>query len=160
MFMVNKLMKIKTIVLVLLLASIQSVNAEEDLYDLGHKLATCSGTFSQMSNISTILEQDTDAKFQSQLSNGYKVAAVVMFTMDKMKDKIAWSSANGVHDTTVTRWEALLGSTNKSEFIKNFNSNDDKEFTTNFNELIDKIKVCTLYDELVELSIKVMRKSL
>jgi hypothetical protein len=153
-------MKIKAILVATLIIFIQPVSAEEDMYDLGHKLATCSGDFSQMSNISTILKQDTDAKFQSQLSNGYKVAAVVMFTMDKMKDKIAWSSANGVHDTTVTRWEVLLGSTNKSEFIKNFNSSDDKEFTANFNELIDKIKVCTLYDELVELSIKVMRKSL
>jgi len=112
-------MKIKAILVATLLTFIQPVNAEEDMYDLGHKLATCSGDFSQMSNISIILKQDVDAKLQSQLSNGYKVAAVVMFTMDKMKDKIAWSSANGLHDTTVTRWEVLLGSTNKSEFIKN-----------------------------------------
>jgi|APSaa5957512535_1039671.scaffolds.fasta_scaffold81893_2 hypothetical protein len=153
-------MKIKTLLLTVLTTLIQPVIAEEDLYDLGHKLATCSGAFSQMSNISTILKQDADAKLQSQLSNGYKVAAVVMFTTDKMKNKIAWSSANGIHDTAVTRWEALLGTNNKSKFITNFNNDDNKEFSSNFNELIDNIKICTLYDELVELSVKIMRKSL
>jgi len=153
-------MTFKTILLSLAMTFIHPVNAEEDMYDLGHKLATCSGTFSQMSNISTILKQDADAKFQSQLSNGYKVAAVVMFTTDKMKDKIAWSSANGIHDTTVTRWTALLGTDNKSKFIKNFNNNDNKEFSSDFNKLIDEVKICTLYDELVELSVKIMRKSL
>ncbi|WPE18681.1 hypothetical protein [Candidatus Thioglobus autotrophicus] len=36
-------MKIKTLLLTVLTTLIQPVIAEEDLYDLGHKLATCSG---------------------------------------------------------------------------------------------------------------------
>ena len=152
-------MKIK-ILLLLLFIFIQPVNAEEDMYDLGHKLATCSGNYSQMSNISTILEQDADAKLQGQLSNGYKVAAVVMFTMDKMKNSVAWSAADGVRDTTVTRWEAMLGTNNKQKFIENFNSDNNKKFNSDLKELFYKVKICNVYDELVGLSVKAMRKNL
>ena len=153
-------MNVKAILVATLITFIQPVSAEEDMYDLGHKLATCSGDFSQMSSMFKILKQDADAKVLKQKSNGWQVAAVVSFMADKMIPKIAWSSANGVHDTTVSLWEARLGTTNEQLFIKNFNSNNDKEFEESFDELMNKIQECTSYGELVELSIKLYRKSI
>jgi hypothetical protein len=155
-------MKLKTLLLSLLLfiTLIQPVNAEEDMYDLGHELATCSGDFSQMGSMFEILKQDADAKVVKQKSNGWMVAAVVSFITDEMKPEIAWSSAEGIRDTTVAQWEARLGTTNEQLFIKNFNSDNDKEFNESFEGLMNKIKGCTFYGELVELSIKIYRKSI
>jgi len=153
-------MKIKVMLIATLIAFIQPVSAEEDMYDLGHKLATCSGDFSQMSNMLVILNQDADAKVLKQKSNGWKLAAVVSFMADKIKPKVAWSSAEGIHDTTVSRWEALLETTNKQTFISKFNSGDDKEFGKSFDELMSNVTRCTFYDDLVELSIKIYRKSI
>jgi len=153
-------MKIKAMLIATLIAFIQPVSAEEEMYDLGHKLATCSGDFSQMSNMLVILNQDADAKVSKQKSNGWKVAAVVSFMADKMKPKIAWSAAEGIHDTTVSRWEALLETTNKQTFISKFKSGDDKEFGKSFDELMSNVTRCTFYGDLVELSIKLYRKSI
>jgi len=75
--------------------------------------------------------------------------------LDSFKfNNLQLSSANGVHDTTVSQWKAKLGTTNEQLFIKNFNSSNDKEFNESFDKLMNTIKGWTLYGELVELSIK------
>lgn len=157
--MTNFFMKKLTILLFSILISFNSYG-EDDMYDFGHKLATCSGDFEQLSDMFSILQHSAEAKVLKEKSNGWMIGAVVSFMYDEMKPKVAWSSAQGVHDTTITNWQLRLGTNDSKQFIKKFNSSIDKQFNESFNELMGRVKECVFYDEFVESAIKIYRQSI
>lgn len=142
-------MKIKAIILVLLLTSIQSANAEEDLYDLGKKLAICSAKLHAVSEILGAYKDDNLSKFYRERGNGWTIASVVSYMADGMKSKVAWSAANGDVETTITR------------LIVELELNIDKGTKTEFTDkLLLEAKDCLTHDEYVEESIRTYRRSI
>jgi hypothetical protein len=149
-------MKKLLLTLLFIIISNQSI-ADEDFYDTAHNLATCSADIELSSRL--ILLGGYYGEAQSQVlkekANGWLIASVVLFMLDGMGSEGAWSSAQGVKDTTLSNWAAKL------EFVTN-SSLSEKEQKSNFTKIIDELEIlipdCLLYENLVEESIKTYRK--
>ena len=101
----------KLIILILAVFLYNPVIAEDDNYDIAHKLATCSGTFEISAQIFSLIgggEAQTTAV--KEKANGWLIASIVFFMGDGMTSEGSWSSAQGVKDTTMSYWMARLES--------------------------------------------------
>jgi hypothetical protein len=148
-------MKKLTILLFSILISFNSYG-EDDMYDFGHKLATCSGDFELSSQVILLGDYgESQSQAVKERANGWLVASVVFFMADGMGSEGAWSAAQGVKDTTISTWMA------KIEFATNSAWSDkekDENLSKVFNDLGDLIPECISYENLVEESIKTYRK--
>jgi hypothetical protein len=147
----------KLIILILAVFFYNPVIAEDDNYDIAHKLATCSGTFEISAQIFSLIgggEAQTTAV--KEKANGWLIASIVFFMGDGMTSEGSWSSAQGVKDTTMSYWMARLESSHDPY------ASDEKNMESFFilvEELGDiNTNECIIYDEMVEEAIKVYRR--
>ena len=146
----------KKLLLLLLLSLSFGSQAEDDLYDTAHKLATCSAVMELSSQLILLGDYgEAQSKVVKEKANGWLVASVVLFMADDMKAEGAWSSAQGVKDTALSNWAARI------ELATN-PAISDKEKMENFMKIMEEVEYalpeCLIYDELVEESIKAYRK--
>jgi hypothetical protein len=146
----------KIILLILSILIHNPIFANEDFYDTAHKLATCSADI-ELSSRLILLGDYGEAQSQvlKEKANGWLIASVVLFILDGMGPEGAWSSAQGVKDTTLSNWAARI------EFLTN-SSLSEKEQKQNLTKIIDELEIlipdCLFYEDLVEESIKTYRK--
>ena len=152
MFVVNNFMKIKTIILVLLLASIQSVNAEKDMSDFGKELAVCSA---KLETASEIFRKIGDEKLSEKLkdkSHGWLIASVASYLTDGVSRKVASSATKGDLATALTKLTL-----NYESIVK---SGNQEQFRRFLNVLLTDIEGCAAYSDYVEESVGILKKSL
>ena len=90
------------------------------------KLATCSADIELSSQVILLGDYgEAQSQVLKEKANGWLVASVVLFMADGMGSEGAWSSAQGVKDTTLSNWMA------KIEFATN-SGWSDKEQEENF----------------------------
>jgi hypothetical protein len=146
----------KKLLLLLLLSLGFNTYADDDFYDTAHKLATCSADIELSSQV-ILLGGYGEAQSQvlKEKANGWLIASVVLFMTDGMGSEGAWSSAQGVKDTTLSNWMAKIEFATSSGW-------SDKEQEENFIKIMEELEFlipeCLIYEDLVEMSIKTYRK--
>ena len=145
----------KRIVCLFLILSMNHVMADDHNYDIGNELATCSGVLKMSSQIvSTLDSVEMAVTHINEKANGWLIASIVFFIGDGMSVEGAWSSAEGIRDTSMTYWLARTDSANK---IK-----DDEESINALNTIVNEVHnnaiKCLEYNEIVEAAIKEYRR--
>ncbi len=137
-----------TLGVTLLLISINAFSSneseKEDLYDIATKLSVCSGNFEFSSLINKSLGNEATSKSLHEFSNGWLLAGYANYFFSGLTHEMAKSSSDGNKETTLTYWLAKLEGTDK----------DEKKIIKLIDSLASKIKICTLYEDLVVYSQK------
>jgi hypothetical protein len=145
-------MKIKVMLLAELITIFQPVNAEEDISDFGKELAICSAKFETTSEIFRKIGDEKLSEKLKDKSHGFLIASVASYLTDGVSRKVASSATKG--DLAIALSKLTL---NYESIVK---SGDQEQFKEFLNVLLSDIEKCAAYNNYVDKSIKIMKKSL